>query len=142
MTQVDPNNESTFHVCVIKSKQSETKIPKKAIFQQLAQHQFSDKVQFAIKLALEEALTNAVKHGNAEDPTKCITIRFAITGEKAVFIIRDEGQGFVPDHIPDPTTPDRLQNPCGRGIMLIRAYMDKVQFRDDGREIYFEKCRQ
>lgn len=142
MTQVDPNNESTFHVCVIKSQQSETKIPKKAIFQQLAQYQFSDEVQFAIKLALEEALTNAVKHGNAEDPTKSITVRFAITREKAVFIIQDEGQGFVPDHIPDPTTSDRLQNPCGRGIMLIRAYMDKVQFRDGGREIYFEKCRQ
>ncbi len=141
MTQVDPNNESTFQVCVIKSKQSETKIPKKEIFQQLAKHQFSDEAQFAIKLALEEALANAVKHGNAEDATKCVTIRFAITREKAVFIIRDEGPWFVPEHIPDPTTTDRLQNPSGRGIMLIRAYMDKVQFRDDGREIYFEKYR-
>ncbi len=142
MTQVDPNNESTFHVCVIKSEQSETEIPKKAIFEQLAQYHFSDEVQFAIKLALEEALTNAVKHGNAEDPTKSITVRFAISREKAVFIVRDEGPGFVPEHIPDPTTPDRLRNPSGRGLMLIHAYMDKVQFRDDGREIYFEKCRQ
>jgi serine/threonine-protein kinase RsbW len=142
MTHDDPHNESTFHVCVIKSEQSETEIPKKAIFEQLARCQFSDEIQFGIKLALEEALTNAVKHGNAEDPTKSVTVRFAISRKKAVFIIRDEGRGFVPDQVPDPTTPDRLDNPSGRGLMLIRTYMDKVQFRDEGREIYFEKCRQ
>ncbi len=96
MTKVDPDNEATYHVCVIKSDQRETEIPKKAILRELERFRFGPDAKFAIKLALEEALTNAVKHGNACDPTKKITIRYAVTPEKAVFIVRDEGPGFIP----------------------------------------------
>jgi serine/threonine-protein kinase RsbW len=141
MTEVDPDNEATFHVCVIKSDQRETEIPKKAILQELDRCRFGADAQFAIKLALEEALTNAVKHGNACDPSKDITVRYAVTPEKAVFVVRDEGGGFIPEQILDPTTPERLPLPEGRGIMLMRAYMDEVIFRDHGREVYFAQQR-
>lgn len=141
MTEVDPDNEATFHVCVIKSDQRETEIPKKAILEEVQQCRFSREAQFAIKLALEEALTNAVKHGNQCDCSKNITVRYAVTPQKAVVIVRDEGCGFIPEDIPDPTTPDRLPLPDGRGIMLLRAYMDEVVYRDQGREVYFVKNR-
>ena len=141
MTQVDPDNEATYCVCVIKSEQSETELPKQAILAQLKRYRFSDEALFGIKLALEEALTNAVKHGNGSDPNKKVTVRYAVNADKAVFVIRDEGRGFIPDEIPDPTTADRLALPEGRGIMLIRAYMDELVFRDHGREIYFAKYR-
>lgn len=141
MTHVDPDNETTFHVCVIKSDQRETEIPKKAILEELKHCRFCEATQFAIKLALEEALTNAVKHGNAGDPTKEVTVRYAVTPDKVVIIVRDEGGGFIPDDIPDPTTAERLPLPQGRGIMLMRAYMDEVVFRDHGREVYFVKHR-
>ena len=141
MTEVDPNNEATFHVCVVRSEQQETEVPKEAIDRELCRCRYCEDAQFAIRLALEEALTNAVKHGNKCDSTKCITVRYAVTPEKAVIIVRDEGYGFIPDEIPDPTTPDRLPRPDGRGIMLMRSYMDEVVFRDNGREVYFMKRR-
>ncbi len=141
MTEVDPDNEATFHVCVIKSDQRETEIPKKAILKEVQHCRFCAEAQFAIKLALEEALTNAIKHGNQCDRSKSIIVRYAVTPQKAVVIVRDEGGGFLPDDIPDPTTPDRLPLPDGRGIMLLRAYMDEVVYRDNGREVYFVKNR-
>ncbi len=141
MTHVDPDNEDTFAVCVIPSDQSKTSIPKQAILKELHQHVYSEEATFAIKLALEEALANAVKHGCGGDTTKNITVRYAVTSEKAVIIVRDEGLGFQPDEVPDCTAPERLPLPDGRGIMLIRSYMDEVCYRDNGREVYFMKRR-
>ena len=141
MTEVDPDNEATFHVCTIKSDRRKTGIPKEAILRELKRCRFCEDATFAVKLALEEALSNAIKHGNCSDRSKTIIIRYAVTPEKAVVIVRDEGCGFIPDDIPDPTTQDRLPIPSGRGIMLIRAYMDEVVYRDHGREVYFMKRR-
>jgi serine/threonine-protein kinase RsbW len=139
MTDVDPDNEATFHVCVIRSDHHETDIPKRAIFRELQRCHFCEDATFAVKLALEEALTNAVKHGNQCDCSKEVTVKYAVTPEKAVVIVRDEGPGFLPEEVPDPTAPERLPVPSGRGIMLMRAYMDEVAFRDQGREVYFMK---
>ena len=141
MTEVDPDNEATFQVCVISSDPEETRIPKKRILAELKRCSFPEDATFAIRLALEEALCNALKHGNLSDSTKPITVRYAITTNKAVIIVRDEGGGFEPGDVPDPTDPDRLPLPCGRGIMLMRAYMDEVHYRDNGREVCFVKCR-
>lgn len=141
MTNMDPQNEATFRVCVIDSELEQTEIPKQLLLDELQRHHFDESVTFAIKLAMEEALTNAVKHGNQFDPSKPVTVRFAVSDEMVAVIVRDEGGGFVPDEIPDPTAPDRLPLPNGRGIMLLKAYMDKVEYRDNGREVYFAKCR-
>ena len=141
MTQVDPDNEATFKVCVVKSKPEQIRKAKQLILKELKRCDFSEQSIFAVKLALEEALSNAVKHGNKCDCSKTVTVRYAVTEERAVVIIRDEGPGFIPDDVPDPTTPDRLPLPNGRGIMLVCAYMDEVQYRDHGREIYFVKYR-
>lgn len=141
MGKVDPDNEATFEVCVIPSDLRETHIPKEAILGELDRCRFGEQAIFGVKLALEEALTNAVKHGNECDPGKPVTVRYAVSDEKVVIVVRDEGCGFEPEKTPDPTAPDRLPLPNGRGIMLIRAYMDEVHYRDDGREIYFMKRR-
>ena len=141
MTEVDPDNEATFHVCVIQSDSSEARVVHEAISAELQRCGFTEQATFAVKLALEEALVNAVKHGNECDCSKRITVRYAINSEKAAIIVRDEGCGFTPDEIPDPTTPDRLPLASGRGIMLMRAYMDEVAYRDSGREVYLMKRR-
>lgn len=141
MTAVNPDNEETFIVCVVKSDLRETCVPKQAIIAELERCRYSDDAVFAVKLALEEALTNAVKHGNRNDAAKCVTVRYAVNEDKAVVVVRDEGGGFLPDDVPDCTSPDRLPLPNGRGIMLIRAYMDELCFRDKGREVYFVKRR-
>ncbi|MGD2110543.1 MAG: ATP-binding protein [Phycisphaerae bacterium] len=141
MSKVDPDNEATFHTCVIESDPCATDEAKNAVMQELQRCGYTDDAIFAIKLALEEALMNAVKHGNGCDPSKRVTVRYAVTPQKAVLVVCDEGPGFIPDHVPDPTSPDRLPLPSGRGIMLMRAYMDQVVYRDHGREVYLLKRR-
>jgi len=141
MKQVDPDNEATYEKVSFCSCLERTKRPEAKILRKLRKCGYSNDATFAIKLTLEESLVNAIKHGNCNDPSKRVTICYAITAEKACFIIRDEGCGFDPQAVPDPTEPDRLDLPDGRGIMLMKAYMDELEFRDHGREVFFMKRR-
>lgn len=135
------DSENGFQVCVIKTDLAEANIPKHAILSELKRHGYSEDTVFAVKLALDEALANAVKHGNQHDPGKPITVRYSITEERVAVVVRDEGAGFTPEGVPDCTCSERLLVPSGRGIMLMRAYMDEICYRDEGREVYFAKSR-
>ena len=139
MSVVDPQNESTYQVIEIPSTLADAKKPEVHILAEVERCGFDEDSSFAIKLALEEAMTNAVRHGNGGDGTKSITVRYAVTPEVCVICVRDEGPGFRPAEIPDPTAPDRLSLPCGRGIMLMRAYMTDVEYRCNGREVRLVK---
>jgi serine/threonine-protein kinase RsbW len=139
MVQPDPDNEATFSEIRIASTLQAAKEPERAILAAVERCCYCPEATFAIKLALEEAMTNAVKHGNCCDEEKGILVRFSVDEERAVIIVRDEGCGFEPGSVPDPTAPDRISIPSGRGIMLMNAYMDEVRFRDDGREVYLVK---
>ena len=88
-----------------------------------------DEVQ-RISMAVREAAVNAVLHGNAYDPKKRITVAFETTPTLFTVSVRDEGKGLVPDEIPDPLAPENLLKQSGRGIFLIRSFMDEVKFRD------------
>lgn len=94
---------------------------------------------FAIKLAFEEAVTNAVKHGNCNDHDRKVDIRYYVDAERVVIMVRDEGCGFAPELVPDPTADENLERPCGRGIMLMAAYMTKLRFNDRGNEVWMMK---
>ena len=94
---------------------------------------------FAIHLALEEALNNAIRHGNCMDPCKSIRVEYDINEREAVFVITDEGCGFDPFAVPDPTTDENLEKPYGRGVMLMKAYMDEVQFNPCGNQVRMVK---
>ncbi|MFK7960709.1 MAG: ATP-binding protein [Phycisphaerales bacterium] len=90
---------------------------------------------FAIRLALEEALSNAVKHGNQGDATKAVHVRYRINDEAVELHIQDEGPGFDPESVPDPTLSENLEIPSGRGIMLMRSYMSHVEFPRPGNQV-------
>ena len=90
---------------------------------------------FAVKLALEESLNNAIKHGNGLDPNKKIEIEFNVNSRQVDITVSDQGRGFDPESIPDPTSDENLEKPSGRGIMLMRAYMDEVRFNDRGNQV-------
>jgi serine/threonine-protein kinase RsbW len=139
MPAVDPDNEATFKVIEIPSTLAAARGPEAVIVGEAQACGFCEDTLFAVKLAMEEAMTNAVKHGNRGDSSKRITVRYAVTNEKLVVIVADEGNGFAPERVPDPTTPDRLPLPNGRGIMLMRAYMDDVCYRHNGTEVYLMK---
>jgi len=87
---------------------------------------------FSIHLAVEEAFANAVKHGNDMDLDKKVEFCYQIDEEKVEVTVKDEGPGFNPDQIPDPRCGDNLFKPSGRGLFLIRSYMDEVEYTDNG----------
>ncbi len=84
---------------------------------------------YRITMAVREAAVNAVLHGNAYDPDKVITATFENTGNTLVIRITDQGKGLDPDTLPDPLAPENLLRGSGRGIFLIRSFMDEVHFR-------------
>jgi serine/threonine-protein kinase RsbW len=90
---------------------------------------------FAIQLALEEALINAVKHGNKFDAAKQVHVECKIDPKQAEIVIQDEGAGFDPGCVPDPTLEENLEKCSGRGILLIGAYMDFVEWTEGGRRL-------
>ncbi len=104
--------------------------------------QFAERDIFHIKLAVEEALVNAIKHGNQLDPDKPVVVRYEICSSHFEVMISDQGTGFQPEEVPDPTAPENLERPCGRGLFLIRRVMDVVSFSDEGKTIQMSKVRQ
>ncbi len=92
---------------------------------------------FGITMAVREAAINAVMHGNGGDEAKQITASFENTGSSLVFTVADQGKGLDPATLPDPLAPENLLRGSGRGIFLIRSFMDEVHFRqlDPGTEL-------
>jgi serine/threonine-protein kinase RsbW len=93
---------------------------------------FEDKDLFAVRLALDEALVNALKHGNQHDPTKQAWLRYHLTREEVLMEVEDQGAGFDPAEVPDPLEPENLERACGRGLLLIRTYMSRVRHNPCG----------
>lgn len=94
---------------------------------------YCEPARFAIKLALDEALVNAIKHGNGLDKAKMVQVQADIGPERADFVIEDQGKGFDRDCVADPRCEENLEKCCGRGILLIEAYMTRVVWSDEGR---------
>jgi len=106
---------------------------------QLRSRQWSQKDVFAVHLAVEEALVNAIEHGNRLAADKYVQLRSRISRETIQIEIADEGDGFDPSVVPDPTTPERRENPGGRGVMLIKAFMSQVRYNESGNQVFLEK---
>ena len=102
---------------------------------------YADKELFGVRLALEEAFVNAVRHGNGEDPAKTVHVRYHATCQQFMIEIQDEGRGFDPEAVPDPLAPANLERPGGRGVFLIRRYMSWVQYNDLGNCVVLCKVR-
>lgn len=96
--------------------------------------------RFEIELALREALVNAIVHGNQEDPQKRVHVQCRITTDGEVSVtVEDEGEGFEHDAVADPTAPENRLRTQGRGINLMRALMDEVEFEQGGSVVHMRK---
>jgi serine/threonine-protein kinase RsbW len=107
----------------------------------LKQHSWSGQEIFGIHLAVEEALVNAIRHGNGSDQTKQVHVTCQLAPQHLLVEIADEGAGFDPTGVPDCTDTQNLHRPNGRGIMLMRRYMSRVQYVDGGHRVVMEKHR-
>ncbi len=98
---------------------------------------FDEDTRGGIAMAVREGMINAVLHGNAYDPAKRVSLTFEQKGPELIVTIADEGTGFVPEEVPNPLDPENLLKESGRGIFLMRTFMDEVRFRklNSGTEI-------
>jgi len=101
-----------------------------------------DDIYGNIMIAVTEAVNNAIKHGNKNDKHKNVSISFTLNDSQICFDVSDEGRGFDYHHLPDPTSPENLEKPGGRGIFLMKHLADEVHFMDEGSRVqltfYFE----
>lgn len=107
----------------------------RTVAQALAERGYDPDAMFAIRLCLEEALVNGFRHGNRFEPGLVVKFRASITARTCTFEVEDEGEGFDPGGVPDPTADENLEIPSGRGIMLMRAYMSEVEYLDPGNRL-------
>src|SRR5260370_30741726 len=124
---------------VIASDPAEARAVQEQIEQLLLARQAHDHDVFSIRLALEEALINAIKHGNQMDRAKKVKISYRLLADRFEIAISDEGAGFDPNDVPDPTAIENLERPCGRGLMLMRHYMSEVRYNDRGNAVVMSK---
>ena len=89
---------------------------------------FDEDVTHYMSVAVRESVVNAIKHGNAMDEAKRVAIAFEIQPGRLAVRVRDEGEGFAPDTVPDPLAPENLLKATGRGIFFMRSFMDEVSY--------------
>jgi len=111
------------------------------ILSELKRNNFSEDEVFGIHLAIEEALINAVKHGNGADEAKQVKIDYCISTDKFEVNIADEGSGFAPEAVPDPRVGENVFKASGRGLLLMKAYMDQVEYVERGTCVHMIKYK-
>ncbi len=93
------------------------------------------RILFNLRTALAEALANAIMYGNRQDPAKLVRVQVAVSREAVRILVTDDGEGFDPAAVPDPTEPDHLEREDGRGLFVLHHLVDRVTFNEKGNSI-------
>lgn len=96
--------------------------------------EINDDIYGNIMISVTECISNAIIHGNSSDKNKLVHLELKAENDKLSFVIEDEGKGFEMENLPDPTAPENLDKPGGRGIFLIKHLSDEVKFEDHGKK--------
>ncbi|HKT13690.1 MAG TPA: ATP-binding protein [Terriglobia bacterium] len=121
------NQETSIVELILESKLENVEKAEEAARSVSARLNFSEEAEFHTEMAVHEAVINAIHHGNKEDPSKKVYIQFLASEEKLEIHVRDEGVGFDPNTLPDPLAKENLLNISGRGIFLVRRFMDEFR---------------
>jgi serine/threonine-protein kinase RsbW len=97
--------------------------------------------RFAVRLALEEALVNAIKHGHGGDERKVVRVAWRVGPAEVALSVKDEGAGFDPEAVPDPLDPANLEKPTGRGLLLMRSQLTSLSFNERGNRVTMRRRR-
>lgn len=131
-----PSSSEYHHVFVLPTGGiDEARAAQDEVLAELESRAFDESCRFAVRLALEEALSNAFRHGNRNDPTTTVRFECRVGPDHVEFEIQDEGPGFDPGTVPDPTLEENLELPSGRGIMLMRSFMSEVRYEPPGNRV-------
>lgn len=112
-----------------------------ALCRELEAAGYPEKDIFAVRLSLDEAIVNGIKHGNRGDPGKTVCVRYRLAPESLWVEVEDQGEGFDPKQVPDPLAPENLERCSGRGLFLMRAYMTWVRYNERGNCVTLCKYR-
>lgn len=123
------------------SERGSSRVVTDDLLEQLGNYGWPPDDIFAIHLAAEEALVNAVVHGNKLDPEKTVQVEYIVSPELMRLEITDQGEGFDPKKVPDCTLAERLECPGGRGVMLMRSFMTRIEYNAKGNSVLLEKRR-
>ena len=123
------------HRFVIENSADEIRSVQDRVIKEAVARGHDEAACFAIRLALEEALTNAFKHGNRDHPDRTVSLECRIDADAVELEVEDEGEGFDPRSVPDPTTVENVEIPSGRGIILMRSFMTDVRFFPPGNRL-------
>lgn len=141
MTSAQPSSESFSHRFVLHNRPEDIQNAEHSLLAAVEQQAYDRASVFAIRLALEEALNNAFKHGNKGDPAKQVRLRCRIDPRAVVIEVEDEGEGFDPQTVPDPTEQENVEIPSGRGLTLMRAFMTEVVIPPPGNRVQMKYVR-
>ena len=97
---------------------------------------------FSLHMALEEAMMNAIKHGNGGDAEKTVQVTCHLSEQHVEIRVTDEGSGFNPEEVPDPTAEENLDKDSGRGLLLMKSFMTEVEFNDRGNSVWMRKHKE
>lgn len=97
------------------------------------EYNLDDGIYGNIMIAVTESVNNAIRHGNKLDPNKNVKLCLQLNDNQITFLIEDEGPGFDYNNLPDPTAPENIEKPGGRGIFLMRHLADEVNFKENGK---------
>lgn len=120
-------DEQSFHLA-IGSRFENIELVQVVLKDSLERLGFDDDARHWIDIAVREAVANAIKHGNSQDPHKQVVIDFTVEEDSLVIQVQDEGAGFDPAHLEDPLAPENLLKPNGRGIFYMKSFMDEIQY--------------
>lgn len=107
-------------------------LAEKLIDEACGRYQVHESLYGNILIALTEAVNNAIHHGNGLDPAKQVSLGYSAAADKITFVVVDQGPGFDYNNLPDPTDPRNIEKPHGRGVFLMRALSDGLEFSDNG----------
>jgi serine/threonine-protein kinase RsbW len=141
MSTAASSQESFSGRFVLNNRREEIELAEQSLLRAVEERRYDRTSVFAIRLALEEALNNAFKHGNKGDPRKTVRMECRVDPNIVVIDIEDQGEGFDPDSVPDPTEQENVEIPSGRGLTLMRAFMTEVMIHPPGNRVLMKFVR-
>lgn len=125
----------------LRNSREEIERAEESLLNAMARNGYPEASRFAIRLALEEAIVNAFRHGHKALPNAPVKFEYAVNPQSVSLAVEDQGPGFNPEVVPDPTLDENLELPTGRGLLLMRAYMARVEYVGRGNRVEMEYRR-
>lgn len=137
----EKHGQNEYHTRVVQGTREEFDEIQQTILSLMKSLDYIEHDIFSVRISLEEALANALLHGHQGDSVHPIEVAWKVTSEQVDITVSDQGRGYDPVTIPDPTADENLTLPSGRGLAMMRAFMDTVELNDQGNIVTMSRAK-